>query len=118
MQNISHHLILVVIGLSSLALGGCWAIAAGAGAEGAYVATQENRSATETLTDQRITSTIKAKLIADPDVPGTDLNVDTFKGNVVLRGFVRSASQETKAIEIAQNVSGVKKVTSKISLQY
>lgn len=95
---------------------GCWAVAAGAGGEAAYVATQENRSAGETLTDQRIVSTIKTKMIGDPDVDGLDINVDSMRGNVTLKGFVKNQQSADKAIQIANSVEGVKTVHSRLVL--
>ena len=75
----------IALSLSAATLSGCWLAVAGAGAEGGYIAAQDDRSTSETLTDQRITSTIKTQMIADSDVSGMDINVDTFKGNVTLR---------------------------------
>ena len=95
-------------------LSGCWLALAGAGAEGGYVVAQEDRTAGETLDDQRITASIKTKLLADSDVSGLDVNVDTFKGSVTLRGVVRSEHEAEKAYALAQSVSGVKGVTSKL----
>lgn len=89
---------------------GCVLAAAGAGAEAGYVLTQEKRTATETLEDQRITSAVKAKLLADPVVSGLNINVDTFKSVVTLRGVLDSATEIQKARDIAASVGGVREV--------
>lgn len=102
-----------VVGLP-FAFGGCWAVAAGAGAEAAYVATQEDRTAGETIDDQRITATVKSRLLADRTVSGMDINVDTFRRVVVLKGVVESGREAAQAIDIATAVNGVERVTSKL----
>ena len=89
---------------------------AGAGAEAGYVATQNERTAKETLNDQFLTSAVKTKLIATADVPALDINVDTFKGEVTLRGALKNQTAIDKAIEAAWAVNGVKNVQSKLVL--
>ena len=93
---------------------GCIAAAAGAGAEAGYVLTQGERTAGETVDDQRITASVKASLLADQDVSGLDINVDTFKKSVTLKGVVDSLQEAEKAVSLARNISGVKDVTSKL----
>ena len=85
---------------------GCLVAAAGAGAEAGYVASQDDRTAGETIDDQRITATVKTKFMADPDVSAMDINVDTMRRNVTLKGFVKNAKEATRAVELAQEVSG------------
>jgi len=97
-------------------LNACWVAAAGAGAEAAYVLTQEDRSASETVTDQRITAAVKTKLLTDSRVAGLDINVDTFKSRVTLRGAVRTAREADAAVALAEKVSGVQSVTSKLAV--
>lgn len=108
--------ILIGIFLTSVVggLSGCWLVAVGAGAEAGYVAAQEDRTVSETLTDQRITSTVKTKLLADPDISGFDINVDTDQGVVTLKGFVKSTAAADRAIYLAESVEGVKRVIPKL----
>lgn len=115
MNQKSQRLItLGCVSLSILSLSGCIAAAAGIGAETAYVATQEERTTAEILTDQRITTTVKTLLLANQEVSGLDINVDTFKSTVTLRGFVDSDKEAQKAIQLASSVSGVKSVQTKL----
>lgn len=107
---------LIVIGIFS-SLCGCWAAAVGVGAEGGYIASQESRTAGETLDDQRITASVKTSLLADSQVSGMDINVDTFKKNVTLKGVVGSASEAEKAVTLAKQVSGVRSVESKLYVE-
>jgi len=113
--RVSHSVEMVsVLGFGLMALSGCWGVAAGAGAEAAYVTTQENRTAGETFDDQRITAEIKTRLLADPDVSGLKINVDTFKKAVTLKGFVSSGFEAERALTIARGVSGVTSVQSSL----
>ncbi len=99
------------------AAAGCLAAAAGAGAEAGYIFTQEDRSPEETLNDQRITASIKTKLLADPQVSGLDINVDTFKSVVLLRGFVDNEEETERAVQLARSVPGVADVKTKLILK-
>ncbi len=105
--------ILLSVGVASV-LSGCLLAAAGAGAEAAYVATQEDRTTGEVIDDQRITATIKSKLLADQSVSGMDVNVDTSKGNVTLRGVLRTQAQVEKTVELARSVTGVKSISAEL----
>lgn len=106
---VKYIYIVVVFGLS-----GCILAAAGTGAEAGYVLTQKDRTPGETLTDQRITASIKSKLLADQDVSGFDINVDTFKSVVTLKGVVDSEKEAAKALQLARTIEGVKDVESKL----
>ncbi|MDP3668784.1 MAG: BON domain-containing protein [Telluria sp.] len=64
----------------------------------------------EYIDDSLITAKVKTALAADPDVKATEINVETFKGNVQLSGFVNSSENVQKAVELARNVKGVKSV--------
>lgn len=105
---------LLSIAMLSVALSGCWLAVAGAGAEAGYVASQEDRTTQETFNDQSIVARVKTKLIADPDVSALDINVDSFKGVVTLKGVVANELIRDKAIKIAGEVKGVKEVQSKL----
>lgn len=69
------------------------------------------------MDDSTITTKVKTALLADPDVSGLDVKVETFKGVVQLSGFVDSAKQASKAVEIARSVDGVKKVENKLTVK-
>jgi hyperosmotically inducible protein len=53
---------------------------------------------------------VKTQLLADDDVEGSDINVTTTGGVVMLSGVVPTQSVRKEAAEIASNVDGVKKV--------
>lgn len=64
------------------------------------------------IDDAWITSKVKTQLLADDQVKGTQINVDT-KGNVVtLTGTAPSAEARAKAIELAKATRGVRGVVA------
>lgn len=68
----------------------------------------------EALSDAAITSEVKTKFLAEPGVSGLNINVDTNNGIVTLRGDVKSKAEAAKAVQIARNSKGVKRVVSKL----
>lgn len=104
----------ILLALLAPLFSGCLLAAAGIGAEAGYVASQEDRTTSETLKDQLIVSKVKTKLVADPKVSGFDINVDSFKGVVTLRGAMRTDEEIDTAIRIARETEGVKDVVSKL----
>ena len=64
----------------------------------------------EVLSDAAITSTIKTKFLAESGVPGTTINVDTNNHVVTLTGTVKTKAEAAKAVSIARETKGVKRV--------
>lgn len=62
------------------------------------------------VSDAGITSKVKSKLAADPEVTAMNVDVDTTDGVVTLSGLVRTESQREEAEELARNTEGVKRV--------
>jgi osmotically-inducible protein OsmY len=71
----------------------------------------------EYIDDSVITTKVKAQLLNEPYLSSSQINVDTYKGEVQLSGFVDSRANINKAIEIARSVSGVKSVKNKMQLR-
>ena len=57
--------------------------------------------------DGIITAKIKAALLKDPDSKLLDVSVETYRGHVLLSGFVEDENQVRKAGRIASGVRGV-----------
>jgi hyperosmotically inducible periplasmic protein len=72
--------------------------------------------AQEVLNDAGITARIKAKLIADPEVAGLHIDVDTVDGRVTLNGKVASEDQRAEAEKLATRTDGVKEVVNLIQV--
>ena len=64
----------------------------------------------EYVDDSVITAKVKAAILNEPTLKVAEINVETFKGNVQLSGFVSSAASADKAIEVTRRVAGVKSV--------
>lgn len=67
--------------------------------------------------DTALTTQVKTALLADPDVSGTAITVETLRGEVQLSGFVDSKAQAIRAIDIARRVDGVERVIDKMTVK-
>jgi hyperosmotically inducible protein len=74
-------------------------------------------AAAEAVTDAGITTKVKSKLLADPDVSGLRIDVDTLDGVVTLSGTVGSAAERMRALDLAGKVENVKRVEDKLTLR-
>ena len=70
----------------------------------------------EVVTDAAITSAVKTKFLAEPGVPGTSINVDTNNHVVTLTGTVKSKAESQKAVAIARDTKGVKRVVNHLKV--
>jgi hyperosmotically inducible protein len=68
-------------------------------------------------TDPNITSQVKVKLLADPDVAGLRIDVDTRDRIVTLTGTVRTQAEKSRALELAREVEGVTRVTDRLTVE-
>jgi osmotically-inducible protein OsmY len=64
------------------------------------------------MDDATITTRVKTVLLNDPQVAATKIDVSTAGGIVTLSGTVKSKTDETRAIELARQVTGVREVKS------
>lgn len=67
--------------------------------------------------DSTITTKVKAGLVADPDLKGMNISVDTEQGVVMLGGFVASKAEADKAAKLAKSVDGVTSVKNTIKVK-
>jgi len=70
----------------------------------------------EAITDAAITSEVKTKFLAEPGVSGLNINVDTNDHVVTLSGTVKSKAEADKAMRIARESKGVKRVVSRLKI--
>jgi hyperosmotically inducible protein len=66
--------------------------------------------------DAAITAAIKTKMLADTDVSGLKIDIDTTDGVVALKGNVSSALEKRKAVQIARDTDGVKSVKDELKI--
>jgi hyperosmotically inducible periplasmic protein len=70
----------------------------------------------EVLTDAAVTSEVKTKFLAEPGVSGLDIHVNTNNGIVTLTGTVKSKAEANKAMMIARDSKGVKRVVNHLKI--
>ncbi len=72
--------------------------------------TPTRESSGQYVDDSAITTKVKAAIFDDPLLKVLQINVETFKGEVQLSGFVDSPQNVRRAGEVARGVAGVKSV--------
>ncbi len=70
----------------------------------------------EVITDAAITTDVKTKFLAEPGVSGLNINVDTTNHVVTLSGNVKTKAEMNKAISIARDTKGVKRVVNHLKM--
>lgn len=69
--------------------------------------TSQQEGTGEYIDDTVITGKVKTVILNDPMLKVMQINVETFKGEVQLSGFVDSAASVKRAAEVARSVKGV-----------
>lgn len=103
MRLLRRHSIVLVLVLA----GGFPAIAGCAGGP-------TTSSTGEYIDDTVVTSKVKTALFRDPQVSGFRVQVETYKGQVQLSGFVDTPEQKARAERVARSVEGVRSVTNSL----
>ncbi|WP_298137853.1 BON domain-containing protein [Acidiferrobacter sp.] len=67
--------------------------------------------------DAAITSKIKAHILEDRSLEGFQIKVDTYRGHVLLSGFVSSERQLREALHIARTTPGVVSVRNALVIK-
>jgi len=80
-------------------------------------ATSTRPSTGQMLDDSVVTAKVKAALIQDPVTKAHQINVETFKGEVQLSGFVDDNEARTRALQVARDIEGVKNVTDAMEVR-
>lgn len=101
-MNIAQRLSSLLV-VAALALTGC--------------SNMQNKSAGEVVDDAVLTAKVKASLYNDPNVKGSEIQVETYKGEVQLSGFVADPADAQKAVQIARGVQGVNAVKNDIRVK-
>ena len=76
--------------------------------------TRTTKSAGEQIDDSTITAKVKTELARDPATSARRIEVETFRGEVQLNGFVPSDEMKSEATRVARNVKGVKRVDNNL----
>lgn len=83
----------------------------------ACTSTPTQQPAQEAIEDGVVTAKVKAALVQDPVTKAHNINVETFKGTVQLSGFVETDQARTRALQLARDVEGVKKVKDAMEIR-
>ncbi|WP_238346061.1 BON domain-containing protein [Luteimonas saliphila] len=73
-------------------------------------ATDDGRDSSQPVDDTWITTKVKSSLLADTDVSGLAIDVETVNGVVTLSGQVEQQAQIDRATQIARDIEGVSSV--------
>ncbi len=104
MKGLKHYLSLLYMTFALVALAGC-TVASG------------QKTAGQALDDTVVTTRVKAALIEDSEIRAGEINVETFKGEVQLTGFVSSRAAADKAVRITRGVEGVRAVRNDMQIR-
>jgi len=66
--------------------------------------------------DGVITDRVRQRLVSDPEIKGSRVEVDVKQGVVTLTGRVESPKAKQKADKVTRKVSGVKKVVNSLQV--
>ncbi|GGD51515.1 BON domain-containing protein [Lacimicrobium alkaliphilum] len=80
-------------------------------------ATETSESTGEYVDDTVITTKVKAAIFNNDALESAEINVETFKGEVQLSGFVSSTADINTAVRLARKVTGVKSVENKMQIK-
>ena len=73
-------------------------------------ATPTRESTGEYFDDSWITAKVKAAIFSEENLKSAEINVETFKGEVQLSGYVSSGEGIRKAVALARATKGVRSV--------
>lgn len=79
-------------------------------------ASREAQGFRQAVVDATLTARIKSKLIADGNVSGLSVDVDSSKGRVTLSGTVNSEAEKELVASIARNTEGTASVDNRLTV--
>ena len=69
------------------------------------------------IRDASITASVKIALVFEPGVAATEINVDTHRGVVTLRGEVGTEAERQLAVKVAEDVTNVREVVNELKVR-
>ena len=75
-----------------------------------------SRAAPDAINDSMITTRVKAGILSDPGMAGSDVSVNTDRGVVSLTGIIKSQEQAAIASAYAQRQDGVMRVDNQLAV--
>jgi hyperosmotically inducible protein len=86
------------------------------GSMAACTSTRTTKSAGEQVDDSALTAKVKTALARDSATSVYRVDVETFRGDVQLNGFVDSAEAKAEFARVAKSVEGVKSVSNNLKV--
>ncbi len=80
-------------------------------------ATSTHQSTGQYVNDSAITGKVKTAIFNTPGLKSTEINVETYNGQVQLTGFINSRADMNQAVAVAQGVSGVTSVKNDMRIK-
>jgi osmotically-inducible protein OsmY len=80
-------------------------------------ATSTRESTGQYVDDSVITTRVKTAILNEPTLKVLQINVETYKSVVQLSGFVSTAAEMDKAVDLARTVGGVSSVKNDMRLR-
>jgi len=80
-------------------------------------ASPNHRSTGQTVDDGVVTTRVKTALITNDKTKARQIDVETYRGEVQLNGFVDSQAAKQAAVAAARDVEGVRKVTDNLQIR-
>ncbi|MBI3230350.1 MAG: BON domain-containing protein [Burkholderiales bacterium] len=118
MKTLTKHLGGASLLLASvLGLAGCYSSSQEGKAVAAATPAPPTTTIGVTIDDSVLTSKVKSALLGDELVKSMDIKVETYKGEVMLSGYVNNAAQIERSLSVAQAVTGVQSVNNKLSVK-
>ncbi len=111
MQKAARHTLLAAV-TAAVALGAC---TRSERQEVRTEAKQATNTAAGVVDNAALTTKVKTALLADAQVKGTQINVDSNGGVVKLTGTVDTPAQVTRAVEVTKDVQGVQRVENSLT---
>lgn len=81
---------------------------------GTYKSAVQKARMEEFLDDSSITAKVKAEILKDNGIKGISISVETYRGHVILSGFVDNPQQAQRAVQIASGIRGVSAVKNSL----
>ena len=66
--------------------------------------------------DTMLTSKIRAKLLQDPDIRSTNIDVDTNNNVITLTGIVKTDKERNRVLYVVQKVAGNRQIVNNLSV--
>jgi hypothetical protein len=79
--------------------------------------TSGDRTATQKMSDNALSRSVKKGLADDPDFKYPDIHANVYEGTIQLSGFVNNEEQRLRAAEIASRVKGARQVINNVMIK-